>query len=89
MWALEKTDYNQPNGTAPGVLFAFDAVHLAQLYASTTCAADQIAPATKFSVPTVANGYVYLGTQDVTLVPPVQNTGKGRFYIFGPGRVCQ
>ena len=35
---------------------------------------------TKFSVPTVANGYVYVGTQSNNTKSP----GMGTLYIFGP-----
>lgn len=89
VWALEKTDGSIAQGAnAPAVLFAFDAVSMNTLYSSANCEADIILPpATKFSVPVVANGYVYFGTQDVNGEPPNEtNTGLGRFYIFGPGR---
>jgi hypothetical protein len=66
--ALEKTDAgcSEQNGdpSCPtyrkGILYAFDAVSLAQLYSSSPCqtGVDMINQATKFSVPTVANGYV-------------------------------
>jgi len=89
LWALEKTDGGRADSTGPGVLFAFDAVNMTQLYTSnnTACPADNINQATKYSVPTVANGYVYLGTQSPNTNS--QNTGLGTFYIFGPGRSCQ
>lgn len=44
-------------------LEAFDAETLARLYRSTDCARDVIGTPAKFSVPTVANGYVFVGTQ--------------------------
>jgi hypothetical protein len=87
VWGIEKTDggcSEQDLGpscpTKPnGILYAFDAVSLAQLYSS-TCSADQINQATKFSVPTVANGKVYVGTQSNNTKSP----GMGTLYIFGP-----
>jgi hypothetical protein len=74
--------------TRNGVLYAFDAgatgTSMQQLYSSSnTCSADALAPATKFSVPTVANGYVYVGAQQLS---SGVNNGTGTFYIFGPGR---
>jgi len=37
---------------------------LVELYDSNQCGtADQPGPATKYSVPTIANGYVFIGTQ--------------------------
>lgn len=76
-----------------GRLLAFDAVSMQQLYASSgngspcpTTDALTVA-ATRYSVPTVANGFVYLGAQG-----PVGANGNGNagmFYIFGPGRTCQ
>lgn len=83
VWAINKPDSNNPEGTTPGALYAIDAVSMAQLYVSNNpCTADAINPATKFSVPTVANGYVYLGTQSDN----VNIVGMGTFYIFGPNR---
>jgi hypothetical protein len=72
-----------------GILYAFDAgstgSSMTQLYSSNnTCTADEMAPATKFSVPTVANGYVYVGGQSPNTNST--NTGLGTFYIFGLGR---
>jgi hypothetical protein len=88
-----RTGRNLNEGT---ILYAFDAADttgtgkLQQLYASSgsgsTCAADAMTvAATKFSIPTVANGYVYVGVQG----PASVNSGNsGIFYIFGPNRTC-
>jgi hypothetical protein len=54
-------------------LFAFDAKTLATLYSSSVCPNDAIGKPTKFSVPTIANGYVFVGTQtdfDIFGTPP-------------------
>jgi hypothetical protein len=83
VWAISKPDDDASEGTVSGVLYAIDAVSMTQLYSSTsTCTNDAINPATKFSVPTVANGYVYVGAEwdNINIV------GKGTFYIFGPNR---
>ena len=64
----------QQNGPAPGpdgrVLYAFDASNLAnQLYASSTNSTrDQPAPPVKMTVPTIANGRVYVGGQNAVSV---------------------
>ena len=89
------------DGSASGssnvaILLAFDAADtsgtgtLKTLYLSggtgSTCASDAMTgPATKFSVPTVANGYVYVGGQG----PVGGATTSGMFYIFGLNRTCQ
>jgi uncharacterized repeat protein (TIGR03803 family) len=77
----------QARGTHPGGLYGLDAISMAELYVNTgpgsQCSlVDNIGPVTKFSVPTVANGYVYLGTQSL------QNDDEGTFYIFGLNRQC-
>jgi len=83
----------------PGVLYAFDIDTMKKLYGTQDCGnADLIDPATKYSVATVANGYVYLGSlgpeQDPTSTqcqadgttggaPYAQCFNVGGFYIFG------
>lgn len=86
VWAISKPDKETAEGTIPGILYAIDAVSMTQLYSSTNsaCAGDEIYSATKFSVPTVANGYVYLGAQSQNLTQ--QSMGLGTFYIFGLNR---
>jgi hypothetical protein len=91
VWTIDKTDGNAAQGTAPGILYAFDALTMQQLYSSNnSCAGDAIYPPTKRSVPTVANGYVYVGTEQTSGCPGSNcvNTGGGSFYIFGLGRQC-
>jgi len=94
---------------AYGRLYAFEAAsttdsNMPKLYNSEDCLingtnVDRINPATKYSVPTVANGYVYLGTQgplqDPSQCSPMNNPtaacfNAGTFYVFGPvSRSCQ
>jgi hypothetical protein len=67
VWALDISGY--PSG--PAILNAYNATNLAnQLFSSPTSGAGAAGLATKFSVPTVANGKVYVGTQ-------------GQFDVFG------
>ena len=66
VWALERQQsLSTLPGTLPAVLLAYDATNVAtQLYSSATAGTrDQAGLSTKFVVPTVANGRVYVGTQ--------------------------
>jgi hypothetical protein len=61
VWALQ-SDAFQTNG--PAVLRAYDASNVSTaLFDSSRRAADNPGPAVKFTVPTVVNGRVYVGTQ--------------------------
>ena len=61
LWAIDSSAWN---AAGPAVLHAFDATNLlTELYHSNQFSADNPGPAVKFTVPTVANGSVYVGTQ--------------------------
>jgi hypothetical protein len=65
MWALRVGAYIQkPPG--PAVLQAYDAANITRiLYTSSQAGTrDQAGPAVKYSIPTAANGKVYVGTQN-------------------------
>jgi len=65
VWALN-TANNGTNGSSPGpaILFAYDATSLNKLFSSPASGAGAAGNAVKFTVPTVANGKVYVGTQN-------------------------
>lgn len=61
MWAINNGGWQSGR---PAVLYAFDAANLKNfLYKSNQFLADNPGPAVKFTIPTVANGSVYVGTQ--------------------------
>jgi hypothetical protein len=61
VWVADITAY-QSNGAT--ILDAYDANNVSvRLYTSPSSGAGAAAPATKFTVPTVANGKVYVGGQ--------------------------
>src|ERR1017187_6428431 len=61
LWAINSSAWKTGG---PAILYAFDATNLnTELYDSTQFSSDDPGPAVKFTVPTVANGSVYMGTQ--------------------------
>ncbi len=82
VWALDNSQYctSQSPGCGAVVLRAYDAANLAtELWNSSQVAADKAGNAVKFTVPTVANGKVYVGTRgsDTT------NGGIGELDVYG------
>ena len=70
----------QPSGGTAAVLYAFTADTLSTIYSANSCPVrDAAGLGVKFSVPTVANGRVYVGTQ----------TELDVYGLLKPGSVCQ
>ena len=66
VWALDSSQYctNQSHGCGPAVLHAYDGNNLAtELWNSSQGTGNAAGNAVKFTVPTVANGKVYVGTR--------------------------
>jgi len=66
VWAIDSSQYctTQSPGCGPAVLHAYDATNLAkELWNSSQSSGNAAGNAVKFTVPTVANGKVYIGTR--------------------------
>ena len=66
VWALDNGEYctSQSPACGPTVLHAYDATNIAtELWSSTQGAGNAAGNAVKFTVPTIANGKVYVGTR--------------------------
>jgi hypothetical protein len=87
VWALDTHSYctNQSAACGPAVLHAYDATNLTtELWNSAMNATDSAGNAVKFSVPTVANGKVYVGTRgNNTGLADTSSNIPGELEIYG------
>jgi len=87
VWAIDPTNYctARSPGCGPAVLRAYDAANLAsELWNSSLAAADAAGNAVKFTVPTVANGKVYVGTRGNNRGGAYQSTSvSGELDVYG------
>jgi hypothetical protein len=87
VWAINSHDYCTPQSGAcgPAQLYAYAATALGtQLWSSTTIGADAAGNAVKFTVPTVANGKVYVGTRGNNKGDVTGSTSKdGELDVYG------
>jgi hypothetical protein len=87
VWAIQINNYGTSNGgsktATPAVLHAYDATNIAtELWNSSMSSNDTAGNAVKFTVPTIANGKVYVptrGDDTTTNVPTV----RGRIDVYG------
>jgi hypothetical protein len=82
IWAIDSNSYctSQSTSCGPAVLHAYDAANLAtELWNSAQVVADKAGNAVKFTVPTVANGKVYLGTRASDTI----TGGIGELDVYG------
>jgi len=64
IWVIDVSQYGSPGpGPGPAVVYAYAAGTLMPLWNSSQTGTDTAGNAVKFSVPTIANGKVYIGTQ--------------------------
>lgn len=81
LWAINSSAWKSGG---PAILYAFNAVNLNPLYNSNQLSFDNPGPAVKFTVPTVANGSVYMGTQTQLAVFGLFPSGVRNQLSFSP-----
>lgn len=89
LWAIEgNSGCNDPSGQStrcrPAVLHAYDAGNLKELWNSNGLPEDVAGNAVKFTVPTVANGKVYVGTRGTNTGGPIApGDTAGQLDVYG------
>jgi hypothetical protein len=86
VWALDNSLYCPPEGTCgSAVLYAYEATNLGtELWDSTEGSGNSAGYAVKFTVPTVANGKVYVGTRGSNNGTTTPETGELDVYGLLP-----
>jgi hypothetical protein len=85
LWALNSSQYctNQSKGCGPAILYAYDPT-LHELWDSTMVSSDAAGNAVKFTLPTIANGKVYVGSRGNNIGGAFGSTSvSGQLDVYG------